>query len=334
MLRARLQQRHPGIVAVLHRRATVWYAEHGMPGEAIDQALTGQAWEYAAPLIEQSFPTHWQRGELTTLRRWLDALPEQLVLSKPLLGVYSAGVLYFTGQIDVAKRRLAATDTALSLVADTPARRVAAGYSAGLRTILASQAGDIAGTIASANTALALLAEDDLFMFAGVTHALGLARRLNGDVAQAEPILTSAAAMARSSGNILLTITALCNIAAVHVAQGHLRDALAIYHEALAFPDVSPSLPVLGAAHVGMADILGERNELAAAREHLARGNALARQGLISPCSARAQSWNYTCSLPWATTRVCARHYRRPISLPTNTHSRRSLGRSRRTAPT
>src|SRR5262245_2940870 len=86
--------------------------------------------------------------------------------------------------------------------------------------------------------------------------------------------------MARPSRNLLLTIMALCNSAAVRVAQGRLGDALELYHEALTFEAISRSIPVLGAAYVGIADILCERNELATAREHLAHGSALARQGL------------------------------------------------------
>jgi LuxR family maltose regulon positive regulatory protein len=65
------------------------------------------------------------------------------------------------------------------------------------------------------------------------------------------------------------------------VAAGRLGDALELYHEALTFEAISRSIPALGAAYVGVADILRERNELTAAREHLTHGNALARQGLM-----------------------------------------------------
>jgi ATP/maltotriose-dependent transcriptional regulator MalT len=50
------------------------------------------------------------RGECTPLPGWLDALPDDLVRSRPRLGVFHAWALAFAGQLDGAESCLAHVD--------------------------------------------------------------------------------------------------------------------------------------------------------------------------------------------------------------------------------
>ena len=66
-------------------------------------------------------------------------------------------------------------------------------------------------------------------------------------------------------------------------AQGNLDAALATYREALGAAGESSQQPPLGMAHVGLAQVLYERNELADALDHATRGVTLCRQLAFTP---------------------------------------------------
>jgi LuxR family maltose regulon positive regulatory protein len=73
-LRTRLD---PARAAELHRRALDWYRRNGMPEDAIHHALAAKEWARAADLIAEHWRDTFNRGELATVERWLDALPAQ-----------------------------------------------------------------------------------------------------------------------------------------------------------------------------------------------------------------------------------------------------------------
>jgi LuxR family maltose regulon positive regulatory protein len=66
-------------------------------------------------------------------------------------------------------------------------------------------------------------------------------------------------------------------LADIRIAQGRLGDAMRTYERGLRLALDRAESPLRGAAdmHVGMADVLRERNDLAAAAEHLAASHAL-----------------------------------------------------------
>src|SRR5262249_51267573 len=63
----------------------------------------------------------------------------------------------------------------------------------------------------------------------------------------------------------------------VQRARGNLDAALVTYRQALSATGSGSEPPHLGMAHVGLAEVLYERNELAAALEHATQGVALCR---------------------------------------------------------
>ena len=86
LLRARLQDEQPGRVAPLHRNAAAWSEEHGLADDAIRHAVAAGEMTWAARLIEQHFDAlFYLRGEAATVQRWLSALPDDLVRSRPRL---------------------------------------------------------------------------------------------------------------------------------------------------------------------------------------------------------------------------------------------------------
>ncbi|MGA7147634.1 MAG: helix-turn-helix transcriptional regulator, partial [Microbacterium sp.] len=87
VVRARLLDEQPDRVAELHRRASDWYAGNGEAHEAIDHALAGDDAERAAELIELVAPAMQRARHESQLRAWLEALPADIYLDRPVLAM-------------------------------------------------------------------------------------------------------------------------------------------------------------------------------------------------------------------------------------------------------
>ncbi len=88
LLRQLLTATDPGIVPILHQRASVWYEEQRLIPTAIRHALLSQDWTRAARLIEDIGEAMVAQNEMSRLRDWIDALPKQLTASHPGLCLY------------------------------------------------------------------------------------------------------------------------------------------------------------------------------------------------------------------------------------------------------
>ena len=77
VLRERLQRELAGAqVAELHRRASSWFEQAGLPAEAIQHALAASDFARAADLIEHSALLIALEGRQATVAGWLAALPD------------------------------------------------------------------------------------------------------------------------------------------------------------------------------------------------------------------------------------------------------------------
>ena len=85
LLRYRLQREQAGTLHDLHRRASKWYEEHGYIDSAIRHAIAADDLEQAARLVDEHSFTANERGEVSTVRRWFELLPDERVRSRPLI---------------------------------------------------------------------------------------------------------------------------------------------------------------------------------------------------------------------------------------------------------
>ena len=87
LLRGRLQRTQSQMVPELHRRAGQWYEHNGMLTQAVAHALAAEDYDTAARLVEKAGGPLTRRGELSTLLRWIEGLPDDLVRSRPRLSL-------------------------------------------------------------------------------------------------------------------------------------------------------------------------------------------------------------------------------------------------------
>ncbi len=259
-LRERLRRDSPDLVPALHRRAAAWYEQQGLVTDAVGHALAGQDHLLAARLIERVSPTLlWQRGELTTLLRWLESLPRDVVASRPRLCLDLTWALLLSGRVDAVEPRLRAVECTLDAQAH-PTDRALRGEISALRAELARLRGDSPAAIALARAALADLSPRDRRVRAGTTSFLGSAYLTSGNAVAACETYAEAAALSRTPETITVSLLASGRLILAQARAGRLHRAAATYQETLelATQHGLAETTAFGAAQVGVAEVRRE----------------------------------------------------------------------------
>jgi LuxR family maltose regulon positive regulatory protein len=270
--------------ATLHRRASAWYEDAGFVAEAVQHALAAHDWERAARVIEHGGYVGIVRGQLQTVRGWLNTLPDDLVRSRAWLCILHAITLLFTNQLEDAESRLQAAERCMQVDTSAEQPQIMRGHVATIRGAIVHFSGNLAESVTLAARALELLPETEVLSRPLALVLAAHAYRVSGDVTPTtERVAMASIEPVRASGNLLAYLGALLNIAELQVVQGRLHQAAANYREAAHVALGSGGLQVLvgsPAYSFGMADLLRERNDLAGAEQHMAQGMELMQGAL------------------------------------------------------
>jgi LuxR family maltose regulon positive regulatory protein len=281
----------------LHRRASLWHQEHGTSEEAIAHALQAQDYERAAHLVEQAIQGALSGGSLTTLLRWLEALPEETVRARPRLRAYQGWALSLSGQPARAGQILQDARRTLRALPSHPDHMTLRGEIAAMLTGIATLREEPSTVIREGQEALAYLPAEDLASRARVHVALGTAFAYSDRPDEATRAYEQAKEMALQAGNPFLAASAMEMLAGMQIYhQGHLRKGAAILGQILSLgtgPDGTPQ-PFTATAHALLADVYTEWNQLDAASAYLDKGIELLRRsgigyGVIHTYCAKAR---------------------------------------------
>ena len=293
LLRARLQAEQPGRMAALHRAAAAWCDEHDLADDAVRHALAAGDAAWAARLVERNVEALLGRSEGATLRRWLSALPAESVRDRPRLCLAQAYGAAQGFQLEALEALLDDAERAYAVSGDEPYEpslgrpqgdSVLANVPAGiafLRASLARLRGNAALAADYDRQALAQLGEDDWLLRSFVRWNLAVVDWLHGRLGPAERGLAEVLAERRAAGEAFggfLPMRARHDLGEVQRAQGNLDAAAATYRQALDTAGESSQAALMGPAHVGLAQVLYERDELTVALDHATRGVTLCQQ--------------------------------------------------------
>ena len=97
MLKSELRHQEPESERPLHRRASIWYAEHHDFGQAIEHGIAAGEVERAGELIWANLSDYLNRGHLATVRSWLDRFADEQIATSPALCLAAAQVALASG---------------------------------------------------------------------------------------------------------------------------------------------------------------------------------------------------------------------------------------------
>jgi LuxR family maltose regulon positive regulatory protein len=286
-------------VAEYHIRASQWYEDNGLELEAFHHAVAANDVERAARLVEgKGMPLHF-RGAVVPVLHWLASLPATVLDAWPSLWTTYASVILVSGQQTGVEEKLQAAEAALQKgagqvlqgaepVPRSPRRgsaverpddntRDTIGRIAAIRATLAATLNQVETVIAQSRRALEYLHPDNLSFRTFTIWKLGYAYHLQGDRAAASRAYTEAISISQASGNIITTIVATIGLGAIQEADNQLYLAAETYRRVLQLFGDQP-LPVACEAHLGLARIAYEWNDLDAAHQHGQQSVQLARQ--------------------------------------------------------
>jgi len=282
-LRERLRQTWPERWPELHRRAAEWCERHGLIPEAVGHALAVGDTGPAARLVEQIAESIWMRGEMIRLLGWLEALPDEMICSRPRLCIFHAWILNILGRYEAAQERLNDAERGLKAGGGIAVeeRPVIRGMLATVQAIMVMMEGDAGRTQELSQQALRDLPEANWVWRSVVTRNLGNAYLLTGQTAAAYQALTEALSMSQQADNIYMTMVAMYELGELDILCGRLHQAAQIFREALQLAAArgTPGLAMPGALHVGLSEVLREWNDLEAGTREALAGIEYGHQG-------------------------------------------------------
>lgn len=264
-------------VAELNRRASVWYENHGMEIEAFHHAVAANDVERAANLMEgKGMPLHF-RGAVSPVLNWLESLPKTVLDSHPSLWVMYASVLSISGQLTGVEPKLQAAERAMQGAGPDDKTRNLIGHIAAIRALMAAVQNNVETIITQSRRALEYLDPDNLAVRTATMWKMGWAYQLQGDRTASRQAYTEAISNSKASGNNIISISATIGLGNIQEAENQLHLAFETYHQALQMIGDSPLLAA-SEAHLGLARIYYEWNDLNAAEQHGQQGLQIARQ--------------------------------------------------------
>ena len=264
-------------VTALHIRASLWYEDNGLEIEAFHHAVAANDVARAERLIEgKGIPLHF-RGAVTAILDWLESLPTTVLNARPSLWARYASLLLVNGQTTGVEEKLQAAEAALQGTEADDKTRNLVGQIAAARATLALTRYQVETMLAQSHRALEYLRPNNLSLRATANWTLGFAYWTLGDRATARRAYTEAISLSQASGDIFTTILATIGLGNVQEAVNQLYLAAETYQRVLQLAGDQPLL-IIYEAHLGVARVLYEWNDLDAAEQHGRQSLHLARQ--------------------------------------------------------
>ena len=265
----------------LHIRASQWYEDNGLQMEAFQHAAAAHDIERAERLVDgKGIPLHLSGG-VTPILEWLESLPGDVLNARPWLWWRHAAMLLINGQTIGVEEKLQAAEAGLANILqgaepDTQTRNMI-GLIAMASATLALTRYDVKAMLAQSRRALEFLDPNSLFQRANANWTLGYAYVLQGDRVPARQAFTESVALSEAAGSMFPLILATIGLGYVQELDNEFYQAAETYRRVLQWTGDHPQ-QIIGEAHLGLARILYEWNDLDAAEQHTQQSLHLSRQ--------------------------------------------------------
>ena len=232
----------------MHRRASQWHEENGLLEQAVKHAQAAHDFEQIARLAEQAAGASLLDARLTTLLRWVNVLPKDVLRAHPRLQIYRAWALFMNGHLEAAQHALGDCRQALEILPPSPENDA-------LRRALTR-----------------LLDTIDMI-------AQGFMYSVDSRIEEAIQVCSQARAMALEDGHVFLAAQATEGLALTQYYQGRLRASAQSCQQVIDLAAQSAAqAPLAAAGYVELAGVHIEWNDLEKAADLLDEALALCRE--------------------------------------------------------
>jgi LuxR family maltose regulon positive regulatory protein len=294
VLRERLDHALPkNEILALHSRAAHWYRSEGLVEEAAAHAIQSQDWDLALDILAPLCGELFRQERLSSVRTWLDALPDDVVMRNPQLSSEFAWSLIRVGQAARSRMFTNAAEAAWTALGDN----VGIGRIAVLRALDDFYLQNSAQGVERCQQGLALLPNDYAEDRARAFAVLGNIYTQTGDLAAAEEALVHCRLLARETGSLSLQLVEMNASAICLLTRGELGEAETLLQRVIANGDEWNDLPVVY-AHVLLGGLYLDQYRFDLAEQVIERALELADR--LSARIHQIRIYRLLAELAWA----------------------------------
>ncbi len=219
-------------------------------------------------MVEEYCERVWRRGEVATLLRWLEALPEEALEARPKLSLNYAFMLTLTDAYFDAEKRVSKVEEVLSQDQQfsESSRTVMLGQAAAVRATVSHLLGREGKlTIAAGHQAIAQLPQSEVQWRGWVTMVMGVTYWTSlGEMAESERCLQEAVRLGEEANDLFTITIALTQSSRMNMIRGRLQQAEDTAHQLLRRA-VDPGW--IGQAYLDLSRLRYEYNDIDGALE-------------------------------------------------------------------
>jgi LuxR family maltose regulon positive regulatory protein len=269
----------------LHSKASQWFLENLLYGEAIKHARAANDLTALALAVSRAAPQAFEQGRVSQLSSWLNSLPEETLLADSQLATYQGFLTFFSNSPELAK------PFALAAQQNLPTRPAASlqGQLMSLQAHLALCFDDLDTAIHHSRESLEYLEDDDFFFRNLTLNVLGQVLEMKGEVPSAAEIYQQAFITGKKAGDQLGLLVILTNLVFSLNELGLRSQALDFCEQLAASQEWQPTggLDMLDGVYLPWSLLTFEANQLETAEEQVAR----ALRGLEQVNIAQGKLW-------------------------------------------
>ncbi|KAA8756220.1 LuxR C-terminal-related transcriptional regulator [Paenibacillus sp. UASWS1643] len=277
-------------VTEIHKRASIWFEKHQMELEAFNHAVAAADTYRASNLLEGKGMPLLFRGGVVPALQWLGSLSSAELDSIPSLWVMYAAALLVSGHMIDVEPKLQSAEQALQDMGPDQIDSDLIGHIASIRATLAVSRHDADTIIAESLHALQHLHPHNLPIRAATAWTLGYAYQLQRKRAEAELSYLESLANSTQIGHHIITMMATLGVGNIQESNNQLHLAAESYQQVLNMAG-KPPLPIACEAHLGLARVHYEWNNLDVAMLHAQHSVQLAHQFVQTDRVVASELW-------------------------------------------
>jgi LuxR family maltose regulon positive regulatory protein len=252
--------------------ASHWFEENNLLDEAIHYATHGADYERAASLLEERYIDIIQRGEQSAVLEWLDALPPELVESRPRLWLargWASIIQLNSTQAEICIQK------AEALIHANSTADYLRGEAKSLYILVQIFAGKVA-SLEEISSAFALLDEENDFLHSMLHFNLSLHHVMLGNTAQALESCAETLQVTKNLNNPLLSIIAQVQMGEVRQTRGALGLSERAFQQVIHYAreTLGERTFLLGMPFISYSELLREQNRFDEAIRYAEQGIA------------------------------------------------------------